>query len=65
MQPLSAVKLFDVECNQLEYRAVMDWEVENIKTGFQPAYTHTYVHAYIQIHVCLSKYIHTYVHTCA
>ena len=35
-QPLLAAKLFDVECNETEYRATMDWEGNNILIGFQP-----------------------------
>ena len=35
-QPLLAAKLYDVECNQLEYRVMMDLELENIKSGCQP-----------------------------
>ena len=35
-QPLLAAKLYDVECNQIAYRATMDWEGENINIGFQP-----------------------------
>ena len=35
-QPLLAAELYDVECNQLEHRAMMDWEGDTIKIGFQP-----------------------------
>ena len=35
-QPLSAAELYDGECNQIEIGAMMDWEGENIKFGFQP-----------------------------
>ena len=35
-QPLLAAKLFDVECDEIEYRAAMDQEGDNISTGFQP-----------------------------
>ena len=37
-QPLLAAKLYNAECNQLEDRAMMDWEGENIKAKFQPEY---------------------------
>ena len=36
-QPLLAAKLFDVECDEIEYRANMSWEGNNISVGFQPA----------------------------
>ena len=29
-QPLLAAKLYDMECNEIEYRTTMDWEGENI-----------------------------------
>ena len=35
-QPLLAAKLFDVECNEVEYRVTMDWEGDTISFGFQP-----------------------------
>ena len=35
-QPLLPAKLYNAEFNQLEYRAMMDQEVENFKIGFQP-----------------------------
>ena len=35
-QPLLAAKLFDVECNEIEYRANMNWDYDNILVGFQP-----------------------------
>ena len=33
-QPLLAAKLFDAEYNEIEYRATMDWEGDNILVGF-------------------------------
>ena len=36
-QPLLAAELFDVECDEIEYRATMDWDSDNISIGFQPA----------------------------
>ena len=35
-QPLLAAELYDAECNQIEYRATMDQEGENINIRFQP-----------------------------
>ena len=35
-QPLLAAKLYDAEYVQIEYRATMDWEGEDIKIRFQP-----------------------------
>ena len=35
-QPLLASQLYDAECDQIEYRATMDWEGGNITIGFQP-----------------------------
>ena len=35
-QPLLAANLYDAECDQIEYRATMDQEGENIEIGFQP-----------------------------
>ena len=35
-QPLLATKIYDVECDSIEYRATMDWERENITIRFQP-----------------------------
>ena len=35
-QPLLAAELFDAECNEIEYRATMDQEGDNISIGFQP-----------------------------
>ena len=35
-QPLLAVKLFDGECYEIEYRATMNWEGDNISLGLQP-----------------------------
>ena len=35
-QPLLAAKLFDAECDEIEYRATMDWEGDKISIGFQP-----------------------------
>ena len=35
-QPLLAAKLFDVECNEIDYRATLIWEGNNISVGFQP-----------------------------
>ena len=29
-------KLYNAECSEIEYRATMAWEGENIKIGFQP-----------------------------
>ena len=31
-----AAELFDAECNEIEYRATMDWEGDTISVGFQP-----------------------------
>ena len=35
-QPLLAAELFDVESNEMEYRANMNWDGDNILVGFQP-----------------------------
>ena len=35
-QPLLAAELFDVECDEIEYRVTMDWDDDNISIGFQP-----------------------------
>ena len=35
-QPLLADELYDAECTEIEYRATMAWEVENITIRFQP-----------------------------
>ena len=35
-QPLLAAELFDVECDEIEYRANMNQEGNNISVGFQP-----------------------------
>ena len=35
-QPLLAAKLYDVECDEIEYRTTMDWGDDNISIGFQP-----------------------------
>ena len=35
-QPLLAAKLFDAECDEIEYRANMSWDGNNILVGFQP-----------------------------
>ena len=35
-QPLLAAELYDAECDEIEYRATMDQEGENIKIGLQP-----------------------------
>ena len=35
-QPLLAAELFDAECNEIEYRANMSWDDDNILVGFQP-----------------------------
>ena len=35
-QPLLAAKLYDPECTEIKYRAIMDWEAENITIEFQP-----------------------------
>ena len=35
-QPLLAAKLFEVECDEIEYRANMNWDGNNILVGFQP-----------------------------
>ena len=35
-QPLLAAKLFDAECDEIEYRANMNQEGSNISVGFQP-----------------------------
>ena len=35
-QPLLAAKLFDAECNEMEYRVNMNWDSDNILVGFQP-----------------------------
>ena len=35
-QPLLAARLFDVECDEIKYRANMSWEGNNISVGFQP-----------------------------
>ena len=37
-QPLLAAKLYDVECDSIEYRATMDLEGENTTIGFQPVH---------------------------
>ena len=34
-QPLLAGKLFDAECNEIEYRETMDQEDDNISIEFQ------------------------------
>ena len=31
-----AAKLFDVKCEEIEYRVNMNWEDNNILVGFQP-----------------------------
>ena len=36
IQPLLAAKLFDMECEEIEYRATMDSDGNNISVGFQP-----------------------------
>ena len=36
IQPLLAAKLFDVECNEIEYRANLSQDDNNILVGFQP-----------------------------
>ena len=33
---LLAAELFDVKCNEIEYRATINWEGDNISIGFQP-----------------------------
>ena len=35
-QPLLAAKLYDAECTEMEYRATMDHDGENIMIRFQP-----------------------------
>ena len=35
-QPLLAAELFDTECDEIEYRANMNWDGNNISVGFQP-----------------------------
>ena len=35
-QPLLATKLFDAGCNEIEYRANMNQDGNNISVGFQP-----------------------------
>ena len=35
-QPWLAAKLFDMECDEIEYRANMNREGNNISVGFQP-----------------------------
>ena len=35
-QPLLAAKLYDSECNKIEYRATMDQKGDNVSIGFQP-----------------------------
>ena len=35
-QPLLTAKLFDAECNEIEYRVTMDWEGDTISVGFKP-----------------------------
>ena len=35
-QPLLAAKLFDMECNEIEYRANMNQDGDNILVGFKP-----------------------------
>ena len=35
-QPLLGAKLFDAECDEIEYRANMNQEGNNISVGFQP-----------------------------
>ena len=35
-QPLLGAKLFNVECEEIEYRAAMDLDDNNISVGFQP-----------------------------
>ena len=34
--PLLAAKLFNVDCNEIEYRADINWDSNNILEGFQP-----------------------------
>ena len=34
--PLLAAKLFDVECHEIDYRADINWDGNNILVGFQP-----------------------------
>ena len=35
-QPLLAAELFNVECNEIDYRATLNREGDNISVGFQP-----------------------------
>ena len=35
-QPLLAAKLFDAECDEIEYRANMNQDGDNISVGFEP-----------------------------
>ena len=35
-QPLLAAKLFNAECNEMEFRANLSWDDNNILVGFQP-----------------------------
>ena len=35
-QPLLAAELFDAECDEIEYRANVNWEGNIISVGFQP-----------------------------
>ena len=35
-QPLLTAKLYDAECNEIEYRATMNWEGDRITIRFQP-----------------------------
>ena len=35
-QPLLAAELFNAECDEIEYRANMNWDGNNITVGFQP-----------------------------
>ena len=35
-QPLLGAELFDAECDEIEYRANMNWDGDNISVGFQP-----------------------------
>ena len=34
--PLLAAELLDVECDEIEYRATMNWKGNDISVGFQP-----------------------------
>ena len=35
-QSLLAAEFFDMECDEIEYRANMNWDGDNISVGFQP-----------------------------